>query len=99
VRGVGPESVNYRAVGRLGSQSTEALWCLNGVQAKGDCRLREMERIGGGIVSRSGRAEVSECLCRCSGRCPGGQAEMSEDGSDHGGVFDGGDDFQCAAPQ
>jgi len=28
---------------------------------------------------------------------PSAQAEMSEDLGDHGGVFDGGDDFQCVA--
>ena len=31
---------------------------------------------------------------RCSGRCPGGPAQMGEDLGDHGGMLDGGDDLQ-----
>jgi hypothetical protein len=41
--------------------------------------------------------ESIECLCWGSGRCPGEQAEMSEDLGDHRGFFDGGDDLQGAA--
>ncbi len=33
-----------------------------------------------------------------SGRCPGGQAERSEDLGNHGGMFDGGEDLQDTTP-
>jgi hypothetical protein len=66
------------------------------VRAKGGCRLRELNRRGGGSSLGSDRLEGGVPR-GCSGRCPGGQAEMGEDLGNHGGMFDGGDDRQGAA--
>ncbi len=74
---------------RTPMQTTLGNWLSVEIQARPGWGFR--------LGSGSGRAEESECLHRCSGRCPGGQAEMSEDVGDHGGVFNGGDDFQRAA--
>ena len=52
--------------------------------------------MGSGIGGGSGQLESIEGPRRCSGRCPGGPAQMREDLGDHGRIFDGGDDRQGA---
>lgn len=49
-----------------------------------------------GVGMESGRFEEIERPWRRLGRCPGGQAEMSENPGDHSGIFNGGDDLQGA---
>ncbi|MGH8520975.1 MAG: hypothetical protein ACREU9_06060 [Gammaproteobacteria bacterium] len=62
-----------------------AFWPLTRMQAKGGCRLRELNRMGGG----RGRDQAiwSRSNDRAGDR--GGQAEMAEDLGDHGRMFDG----------
>ncbi len=38
-----------------------------------------------------------DSVAKMAGRCPGGQAEMIENPSNHGGIFNGSDDLQGAA--
>jgi hypothetical protein len=52
--------------------------------------------MGSGIGGGSGRLESIEGPRRCSGRCPGGPAQMGEDHWQLRGIFDGGDDRQRA---
>jgi hypothetical protein len=59
--------------------TVEAVWRLGQARAKGDGRLRELNRMGEDIGWGSGHLESIECPRRGSGRCPGGQAEMWED--------------------
>ena len=92
----GLESGTFRAIHRPEAPGFWAFWRLAWVRAKGGCRLRELNRRGGGNGLGSGRLEGGVPRW-CSGRCPGGQAEMGEDLGNHGGMFDGGDDRQGAA--
>ena len=62
-----PGSGNFRTIHRPEAPSFGAFWCLARVKAKGEGRLRELNRreggIGwreGGIGWRSGRVEESE---------------------------------------
>ena len=81
-----PGSGNFRAIHRPEAPSFGAFWCLARVKAKGEGRLRELNRMEGGIGWRSGHVEESEVPRRRAGRCPGGQAEMREDLGDRGRV-------------
>ncbi len=54
------------------------------LRQRADGRLGEMNRMEGGSWPGSGQLESIECPRRSSGRCPGGQAEMSEDLGNHG---------------
>lgn len=91
------ESGNFRAIHWAEAPGFGAFWRLARVKAKGDCRLRELNRLEGDIGWGSGHLESIECPRRGSGRCSDGQAEMREDLDDHGGVFDGGNDLQGTA--
>ena len=74
-----------RAIHRSDAPGYGAFWPLTRVQAKGCCRIRELDRMGGDSRPGSGHLE------------PVGQAEMGEDRGDHGRMFDGGDDRQGTA--
>ena len=65
-------------------------------EGQGGLSAQGLNRMGSGIGGGSGQLESIEGPRRCSGRCPGGPAQMREDLGDHGGIFDGGDDRQGA---
>ena len=87
-------------IGLVGGSTRQVSGCfcvLGELKPRGGLSAHGLNRIESGIGLRSGQLESIEWPRRCSWRCPGGQAEMSEDLGDHVGVFDGGDDLQRAA--
>jgi hypothetical protein len=57
-------------------------------EGRGRGSAQGLNWMGAGIGGGSGQFESIEGPGRCSGRCPGGQAEMGEDLGDHGRIFD-----------
>ncbi|MGH8654777.1 MAG: hypothetical protein ACREYE_22590 [Gammaproteobacteria bacterium] len=88
MRVLGLERGYFPAFHRPETLCFRAFWRLGRAQAKGDCRLGEMNRTEGDMGFRSGCLESVEQPLRGLGRCAGGPAEMSEDLGNHGGIFD-----------
>jgi hypothetical protein len=71
------ESGTFRAIHWPEAPGFGAFWRLARVKAKGDCRLRELNRMGGDIGWGSGHLESIECPRRGSRRCSDRQAEIA----------------------
>ena len=75
MRVLGLQLGTFRSLHRPEALCFGAFWRLGRAQAEVDCRLRGVNRTGGGVGLGSGQLESIDWPRRGSGRCAGGQTE------------------------